>query len=211
MKNNRIGKIVLYSNELSLTVIEYIDSINCTVMFNDGTIIYNKRYRDAIGKRIKNPNHPSVYGVGYLGIGKYQPINYPQAYKIWRGILQRCYIKRLTLPTYQDVTVCAEWKCFQNFAKWFENNFKPHMIKWHLDKDILLKGNKVYSPETCCFVPHEVNNLFRATYKIYSMSEKTFQTHKTRRELRFKEVADKWIGLISDEVYEITYNYKIER
>ena len=34
------------------------------------------------------------------------------------------------------------------------------MQGWELDKDILIKGNKVYSPETCCFVPQEINCLF---------------------------------------------------
>lgn len=40
-----------------------------------------------------------------------------------------------------------------------DENWKPHMEGWHLDKDILLKGNKVYSPETCAFVPAKINSL----------------------------------------------------
>ena len=74
----------------------------------------------------------------------------------------RCYdtknIKRY--PTYQDVSVCEEWHNYQNFAKWFEENYNPEVMEgWHLDKDIIVKGNKIYSPETCCFVPSDINYL----------------------------------------------------
>ena len=54
-----------------------------------------------------------------------------------------------------------EWHNFQNFANWCEDSWRIWMDEtWHLDKDILIKGNKVYSPETCCFVPNDINVLF---------------------------------------------------
>lgn len=34
------------------------------------------------------------------------------------------------------------------------------MDGWQLDKDVLIKGNKAYSPDACCFVSSEINNLF---------------------------------------------------
>lgn len=51
---------------------------------------------------------------------------------------------------------------FSNFAEWFD---KHHVEGWELDKDILVSGNRTYSPETCCFVPHEINVLFRCNVK----------------------------------------------
>ena len=36
----------------------------------------------------------------------------------------------------------------------------------HLDKDILCKGNKVYSRENCIFVPQRINNLFTKNNKV---------------------------------------------
>jgi hypothetical protein len=158
-------------------------------------------------------------------------------------MLERSYSKNIkdVQPSYKNVTVCEEWHNFQNFAQCFEENYNPeYMHGWHLDKDILVKGNKVYSPETCCFVPHEVNTLFtkknvnRGEYPIgvtnskwglrayvsinnkstdlgsYRTPEEAFQAYKTAKEQYIKEVADKWKGLISDEVYQAMYNYQVE-
>jgi hypothetical protein len=78
-------------------------------------------------------------------------------------MLQRGYDKRYKEknPTYINCSVSSFWHNFQNFARWYEENWKPWMdTTWHLDKDILFKGNKIYSPETCCLVPREINLLF---------------------------------------------------
>lgn len=79
-------------------------------------------------------------------------------YLRWKNMMQRVYSEkcRHKYPTYKDCTVCDEWLYFSNFKAWME------MQDWEgkcLDKDILHKGNKVYSPETCVFVPHIVNCL----------------------------------------------------
>ena len=71
---------------------------------------------------------------------------------------------RESFPTYTGVEVCKEWLNFQNFAEWCETqeffNVKDDKGKvFHLDKDVLVKGNKVYSPETCSFIPSEINSL----------------------------------------------------
>jgi hypothetical protein len=79
-------------------------------------------------------------------------------YKKWLSVLTRCYSESLKKrqPTYRDCTVCEEWLTFSKFKSWVESQ------DWqgkHLDKDILIQGNKHYSPETCLFVSSEVNNL----------------------------------------------------
>lgn len=108
----------------------------------------------------------SVYGVGYLGVGEYLPredgkLN--KCYRTWFSMFNRCYgTKRLQdKPTYKDCFVDERWHNFQNFAEWFYKNYTfEYMQDWQLDKDILVKGNRVYSPETCSFVPKEINLCF---------------------------------------------------
>lgn len=85
-----------------------------------------------------------------------------KSYLVWNHMLERCYDEslRYKFPTYKDCSVCADWLLFSNFKKWFDDNY---VDGYHLDKDILIKGNKVYSPETCCFVPQEINKMLTKT------------------------------------------------
>ncbi len=77
-------------------------------------------------------------------------------YLTWKGMIDRCYGRSQlrNRPSYEDCFVCDEWLIFSNFKKWMERQDCDGM---HLDKDILVKGNKVYSPDTCLFVPPSVN------------------------------------------------------
>lgn len=80
----------------------------------------------------------------------------------WVGLLRRCYSDKLKEkhPTYQNCTVCEEWHNYQVFAKWYEDNYyNIEGQRMELDKDILYKGNKIYSPETCVFVPRIINTV----------------------------------------------------
>lgn len=79
-------------------------------------------------------------------------------YTHWGGMLKRCYNESFhnSYPTYKECSVCKDWLILSKFKTWFD---KYYVEGWHLDKDILVKGNKVYSPETCCFVPREINFL----------------------------------------------------
>lgn len=75
-------------------------------------------------------------------------------------MLSRCYCDntRYRYKTYEDCEVCEEWKLFSNFKNWFDENY---IEGYDLDKDLLVKNNRIYSPETCLFVPHKLNTLFR--------------------------------------------------
>ena len=79
-------------------------------------------------------------------------------------MLHRCYDEKLQekyYTTYINCSVCTEWHNFQNFAQWYEENYyEVEGERMCLDKDILVKGNKTYSPETCVFVPNNINVLF---------------------------------------------------
>jgi hypothetical protein len=100
-----------------------------------------------------------VYGVGFIGEGKFKSsLNgvRSKAHKTWTGMLERCYSEKCHArnPTYKECSVCDEWHNFQNFAKWF---FKNYIKGFELDKDIKVKGNKIYSPDTCIFVSPKKN------------------------------------------------------
>lgn len=78
-------------------------------------------------------------------------------------MFQRCYDKKIheLHPTYNDCEVHEFFQCFQNFGVWYdENYYEIENEKMNLDKDILKKGNKIYSTETCIFVPQKINLLF---------------------------------------------------
>lgn len=82
-----------------------------------------------------------------------------KAYNHWQMILKKCFDKdyKAKHPTYKSVTMCEEWKRFSIFKKWFDENY---VDGYDLDKDLLSEnGNKVYSPSTCCFIPHNINVL----------------------------------------------------
>lgn len=77
-------------------------------------------------------------------------------YNTWTNLLERCYSTKSQKrnPTYEGCYVCDEWLTFSNFKSWMEQQ------DWkgkHLDKDLLVEGNKLYSLETCVFVAPIVN------------------------------------------------------
>lgn len=166
MKEDRVGEKYTTNEGYGVEIIEYLNKNKCTILFEDGLILENKKFNDVKKGRIKNPYHKSVYNLGYIGQGNFKRSFNRQntkSYTSWVNMIGRCYNEKelLKYPTYVDCSVAECWHNFQNFAKWFEENYRPEIMQgWHLDKDILVKGNKVYSPETCCFVPQEINTLF---------------------------------------------------
>ena len=161
-----------------------------------------------------------VYGVGENDLYRTPMLN-RYFYKRWCAILNRCYNKKyISLkPTYKDCEICEEWKIFSVFQKWCEENYVNGYV---LDKDILFKGNKMYSPETCCFIPNEINALTtnRKNYRngiigvhktrygnyqvccsrygrlnwlgTYATKEEAFIVYKQQKEAYIKEIAQKY-------------------
>ena len=106
-----------------------------------------------------------VHGIG-INDKKYpaEVNNNPQkVYNIWQRMLERCtekgWIKR---PTYVGTTCSENFKSYSFFYEWCNKqvgfgNKDERGKSWQLDKDILFKGNKLYSEDTCVFVPHRIN------------------------------------------------------
>ena len=126
----------------------------------------HKTYQNFIRGTVKCPYDKNIFGVGYIGEGPYKTKNGNTPTKIyytWKHMIERCYdnMCQIKKPTYKDCSVCNEWHNFQNFAEWYDNNYYEipgEMMS--IDKDILIKGNKVYGPDTCIFVPQCINMLF---------------------------------------------------
>ena len=160
----KAGDIFTSNQGGTAKVIEYIANQNIIIEFDDD---HKHRMRTtAFSLRtgcFKNPYHPNVCGVGYLGAGchtenidrKTDP-----TYDVWKSMIRRCYSSKsfLKYPSYIGCAVDTSWHNFQVFAEWYKNH-EYYGLGYHLDKDILIKGNKVYSPKTCLMIPLELNAL----------------------------------------------------
>lgn len=167
-RTNRTGEENYNSHGTLMKIVEYNKNNDIWVEFQDE---YKARVHTEYGQfkkgKVKNPYDKTVCGVGYYGVGKYKSRRKDKkltnAYKTWASMLQRCYDpyelnKHLT---YIDCYVCEEWHNFQNFAEWYyKNYYEIEGETMCLDKDILVKGNKIYSSETCVLVPNNINLLF---------------------------------------------------
>ena len=113
------------------------------------------------GSKISGIKKPpkKVFGVGINDDTEIHAHNSePIAYRKWRTMIARCYSEKYHCkqPTYIGCEVCEEWKTFSNFKKWHDANY---IDGYELDKDLLLRNNKLYSPQTCCYVPKDINTL----------------------------------------------------
>ena len=111
------------------------------------------------GKGINNSNYKVNSPVF---INKRYYYRCPYFYK-WNNMIRRVYTNQ---KGYENVTVCKEWLVFSNFKKWMEGeNWENN----ELDKDIIKPNNKIYSPETCCFVNKKINMILNYKQKTNSV------------------------------------------
>ena len=79
-------------------------------------------------------------------------------YEKWIDMIKRCYSDKFQEKnkSYIGCTTSISWHNFMEFRVWMDNQDWEGM---ELDKDIKIKGNKLYSPDTCLFVPKRLNSL----------------------------------------------------
>ena len=164
MKIDRSGEINTNKYNTKMIIIEYNNNRDVLVkLLDEHGYTVRCQYKNFKNGSLVNPFDISVQGKGYIGIGKYNNTDYPKLYNTWNGMLERCY-NPYTInkyPTYIDCTVDERFLCLQDFGKWYEENYyEIQGDRMCLDKDILIKNNKIYSPDTCIFVPHRINVLF---------------------------------------------------
>lgn len=165
---NKTGFSKLNKNGNKMTITKDFRGGNIEVTFDDGYKTKTTWKSFQTGSVI-SVFETTVGCIGYIGEGIYVPsVNgkHTPEYSKWKSMIKRCYDSKTIQkqPTYKDVIICEEWLNFQNFAKWFhENYYEVEGEKMNLDKDILVKGSKIYSPETCIFTPQFINTLFIKT------------------------------------------------
>ena len=158
-----VGKVFSTKNFGDLVVTKYINSRTVHVKFIDTGYETATELKHIRTGQVKDRWKPSVFGVGVIGE---LPISHggkhDKEYVFWKGILERCYDEKYhsKYPTYKDCCVSEDFKYYPYFKGWCNKQIGFDQDGWHLDKDILVKGNKAYSEDTCCFVPSAINNLF---------------------------------------------------
>ena len=177
-KIDRTGEVGVSNEGCVMKIVEYNNNYDVIIEFQDEhKYRVHTQYSNFKNGQCKNPFFASVFGHGYYGVDKNG--NVPKTkefkdgklcstweYNKWMNMLKRCFDNKYKekRPTYKDTACCERWLYFANFLEDLEALKKEYNWgedeKLNLDKDILHKGNKIYSLENCVLVPDYINSLF---------------------------------------------------
>jgi len=160
----KIGQEFVTNSGWKCQVIGYKGTHEVEVLWQDGSNSTETKANLEAGA-VKPLFQPSVENIGYFGKGRFSPYSKNELqnkiYGYWVRMFVRCYnpfeLNKDKNQSYRDIHICKEWYNFSNFAGWalLQNNSKDYSFE--LDKDLLSKGVKIYSPDSCCFIPEEIN------------------------------------------------------
>ena len=211
------GKVFKTKNYGDVVVLDYYNARDVTIKFlNTGNVRKTGTSELKKGEIRDNEAFP-VYIVGIMDVPNEARRNVPipKEYSIWNGVRHRCYnenIRHLT-PSYQEAEMSENFKRYSYFKEWCNKQIGFDQDGWQLDKDILIKGNKLYSEATCCFVPPEINTLIlkadriRGKYPIGVYEDKQAGKFKVRISVEGKQ---KHVGRYYCEK-EAFYAYKVAK
>ena len=160
-----VGKILKSKNFGDFKILKYNNSKNVEIQFLKTGFEAVVQLVQVKSGKVKDRLSPSVFGVGILGTKYPSKVNgrNTKEYDLWNSMLRRCYSdnSKKKRPTYEGCEVSDKFKSYEYFYEWChsqigfgnEGNGNP----FHLDKDLLVKGNKVYSEDSCVFLPSEIN------------------------------------------------------
>ena len=158
-----VGKVFKSLNSGDFKVVKYNDAHNVEIQFVTTGFEMTVELGNIRNGKVKDPYIPSVFGVGVVGTKYPSEVNRVKTkeYVLWTHMLQRCYSDffKKKYPTYEGCEVSDKFKSYEYFYEWCHKQVGFGNQDWHLDKDLLTKGNKVYSENTCVFLPQEINLL----------------------------------------------------
>ena len=162
-----VGKVCKSKSSGDFKIVKYNNARDVEIQFvNTGFETFTRLDCVKDGK-VKDRLTPSVYGIGVVGTKYSSEVNRVKTkeYVLWTHMLQRCYsdFHKKKYPTYIDCEVSENFKSYEYFYEWCHNQVgfgtDGDGNPFHLDKDLLVKGNKVYSENSCVFIPREINLL----------------------------------------------------
>ena len=157
-----VGKVCKSLNSGDFKILKYNDSKSVEIQFLKTEYETSATLGNIRNGKVKDHYSPSVFGVGVLGTKYSFKVDGAKTkeYVLWGSMLERCYSDdfKKKQPTYEGCEVSENFKSYEYFYEWCNSQigFKDG---FHLDKDLLLKGNKIYSENTCVFIPSEINSL----------------------------------------------------
>lgn len=158
-----VGKVCKSKSSGDFKIVKYNDAYNVDVQFLKTGFKTSVQLINIKSGSIKDSYLPSVCGVGILGAKYPSKVNdvKTKEYELWYSMLKRCYSDALKKkqPTYEGCECSENFKSYEYFYEWCHEQIGFGDDGWQLDKDLLTKGNKVYSESTCVFIPREINQI----------------------------------------------------
>ena len=158
-----VGKVCKSKSSGDFEVLKYNGATNVEIRFLTTGFKTSVQLINIKSGEVKDKYLPSVCGVGVLGNKYPSTISgvKTKEYKLWQSMLVRCYSDNFQKknPTYEGCEVSDKFKSYEYFYEWCHKQIGFDNEGWHLDKDLLVKGNKVYNEDSCVFLPNDINLL----------------------------------------------------
>ena len=158
-----VGKVCKSKSSGDFKILKYNNARNVEIQFSQTGYETTVQLTNIKSGIIKDPYSPSVYGVGILGTKYLSTVNgvRTKEYALWMDMLRRCYSDtyKKKNQTYTDCEVSNKFKSYEYFYEWCNKQIGFGVDGFEIDKDLLIKGNKIYSESTCVFLPQEINSV----------------------------------------------------
>lgn len=225
------GEVIEYINARKVKI-KFLDKLGCEKYFE---------VSDIKKGTFSNPYFPNTLGRGFIGEGEYSSKSDGKTsveYNIWSAMMVRSYDPNYheKFPTYIGCSVSKYFLNYQNCAKWL--NEQPNFGRkgFVLDKDLLVRGNKTYSPETCCIIPQEINSFLavrpssnpdlpvgvtisrygkylakfsKTPLGSFKTLDRAFRAYKEAKEYKAKQLATTYKDQIDIRAYEALMKYEV--